>query len=157
MNCTEARELFDMHLDGALEPTVSASVKDHLQGCSSCQAAYRAMQVESQLLKQALQAEVSSATEIARIEARVRKTVRPEGHVIADLGEWAVPVLGTVLGLLALVGGRFDGAAVRDAVCLSLNPRGGLPVAIPSVLVVALVILTVITLQSFIFRTGEQD
>jgi len=157
MNCKEARELFDLHLDGALEAAVSASVDDHLQSCSSCQAAHGAVRAESQLLKQALQADVSSAAGIARIEARVRKTTRPEGHVIADLGEWVVPVLGTVLGLLVLVGGRFEGAAVREAVCLSLNPRGGLPVAIPSVLVAALVIFAVITIQSLIFRTGEQD
>jgi len=157
MNCEEARELFDMAVDGALDPATSRRFEAHLHGCSSCQTGYDAVKAESELLGQALQADLASRAEIARIEARISEATRPTSETIAGLWEWMVPVLGTLLGVLVLVGGRFDGAVVREAICLSLNPRGGLPVAIPSVLVAALVILAVMLIQSLIFRTREQD
>lgn len=157
MNCTEARELFDLHLDRALEPAVCTRLEDHLRDCPSCRAAYQAFDAESQLLKQALQADLSTTAAISRIEARVRQRTRPSASAIADLEEWIAPVLGIVIGLFVLLAGRFDGAAVRASICLSLNPRGGLTVALPSILVAALGILAVITIQSLIFRTSEQD
>jgi predicted anti-sigma-YlaC factor YlaD len=156
MNCREARELFDLHVDGALDAAVGARLNDHLRGCSSCQVAYQTALTENHLLKQALQADLSSAEEIARIEARVARATRRAGSPVAGLWEWAGPVSGIVMGLLVLVAGRFDSVEVREAICLSLNPRGGLPVALPSILMAAVGILLVITVQSLIFRTRTQ-
>ncbi len=151
MNCKEARELFDLHVDGALEAAISRSFEDHLQRCSSCQAAYDAVKAESGLLRQAFQADLSSAAAMARIEARVRAEIRPAATFWAGLGEWVLPILGILLGLLVLAWGRFDGAGVVETICQSLTPRGGWPVAISSLLVAALAILAVMMIQPLLF------
>ncbi len=157
MNCQAARELFDLRVDGALEAATAERLDEHVRRCSSCQAAYDAVKAESELLSQALQADLSSAAEIGRIEARVGDRILPVSAPFGSLVEWAIPLLSTLPGLLILIWGQFDAAAVRQAIGLSLNPPGGLPVAIPSVLVAGLVILALIMIQSLIFRTGEQN
>jgi len=157
MNCQEARELFELWVDKALDEATARKFDDHLHGCSSCRAACNAVETESDLLSQALGADLTSSSEIARIEALVRERTRPASSAFDTLGDWIVPVLGTLLGVLILVWGRFDGARVREAICLSVSPPGGLPVAISSVLVTAVAVLAVIVIQPFMFRRREQD
>ncbi|RPJ55730.1 MAG: zf-HC2 domain-containing protein [Acidobacteria bacterium] len=156
MNCREAEELFDLHVDGGLDAATSRILENHLQGCSSCRTAHDAVKAESELLRQALQADLSSAAQIARIQARVHEGIRPAALVVS-IGEWVMAVLGILLGLLVLVWGSFDSTGVREAVSLSLNPRGGLLVAIPTVLVAALGVLAVIVVQPLLLRINEQE
>jgi len=155
MNCREAEELFDLHADGGLDAATSRSLENHLERCSSCRTAYDAVKAESELLRRALEADLSSAAQIARIEVRVYEGIRPA--LMVSIGEWVMAVLGILLGLLVLVWGSFDSTGVREAVSLSLNPRGGLLVAIPTVLVAALGVLAVIVVQPLLLRINEQE
>jgi len=43
MNCREAEELFDLHVDGGLDAATSRILENHLQGCSSCRTAHDAV------------------------------------------------------------------------------------------------------------------
>lgn len=154
MNCQEANQMFDLRVDNALDAATARSLDDHLQCCASCRAAYQVVEAESGLLRHAFQADLSSAAEMARIEARVLEATRLAGSAIPGIAEWLMLALGTLLGFLVLVWGRFDGAAVREAICLSLNPPAGLRIAIPSAVVAVWAVLAAVAVQPLMLRLG---
>jgi len=43
MNCTEIQNLISAYLDGELQPKEAQGVRDHLQGCESCQKEFQSL------------------------------------------------------------------------------------------------------------------
>lgn len=44
MNCTTVRPLIESHFDGELDPSQQVRVREHLDGCADCSAAYEELQ-----------------------------------------------------------------------------------------------------------------
>jgi len=51
MNCQEARGLFSEYVDRELKKQARASLKEHLMGCSGCQAEYQAFHMNLKILR----------------------------------------------------------------------------------------------------------
>jgi anti-sigma factor RsiW len=51
MDCTHAQSLFDIYLDGELDPVRSLEVDQHLQGCARCSQSYSDRQVFQKALR----------------------------------------------------------------------------------------------------------
>jgi len=143
----------ELRLDGALGTTAARRLDEHLGACSSCGAVYELLKAEDELLEKAMQADVSSAAELGRINELVReRTVYGRFRFAVaweTISEMILPLvpgpaLGTLSGLLVLVSGQFDGAAVREAITRSLSPAGGFPVAIASALAAVCLVLGVL-------------
>lgn len=158
MNCREARELFDLRLDEALERTAARVLDDHLSGCPSCSVQYERLKAESRVLKEAMQALLCSPAEISRIEERVQGRTISAPTRFAAGRELIVPAVGSLLGMVLLAAGQFDGVGVREAILETLSPKGGFSVSIASLLVaVSCVLFVLVMIQPFMLDRRQSS